>query len=110
CALPIFDFHRAGAACVEHLAGLGHREIALLGAPAVVYERDTGYARRTRAGFLEAAYRLGLSAVAQPCEENALAVADELRGLLAQYPGLTGLVVHNEAAVGHVLAALPRLG
>ena len=30
--------------------------------------------------------------------------------LLAQYPGLTGLVVHNEAAVGHVLAALPQLG
>jgi LacI family transcriptional regulator len=103
------DFHRAGAACAEHLAGLGHSEIALLGAPAVVYERDTGYARRTRAGFLEAAERLGLTAVAQPCEENAFAVAEELRGLLAQYPGLTGLVVHNEAAVGHVLAALPRL-
>lgn len=104
------DFHRAGAACAEHLAGLGHTEIALLGAPAVVYERDTGYARRTRAGFLEAADRLGRTAVAQPCEENAVAVAEELRWLLAQYPGLTGLVVHNEAAVGPVLAALPRLG
>jgi DNA-binding LacI/PurR family transcriptional regulator len=104
------DFHRAGAACAEHLAGLGHTDIALLGAPAVVYERDTGYARRTRAGFLEAAEQLGLTAVAQPCEENAVAVAEELRGLLAQYPRLTGLVVHNEAAVGHVLAALPPLG
>jgi LacI family transcriptional regulator len=104
------DFHRAGAACAEHLAGLGHTRIALLGAPAVVYERDTGYAHRTRAGFLEAADRLGLHAVAQPCEENAAAVAEELRGLLGQHPGLTGLVVHNEAAVGHVLAALPQLG
>jgi LacI family transcriptional regulator, galactose operon repressor len=104
------DFHRAGATCAEHLARLGHREIALLGAPAVVYERDTGYAHRTRAGFLDAASRLGLTAVAQPCEENAPAVVDELRGLLTLHPGLTGLVVHNEAAVGHVLAALPQLG
>jgi LacI family transcriptional regulator len=104
------DFYRAGAACVEHLAGLGHREVALLGAPSVVYERNTGFAHRTRAGFLEAAERQGVAAVAHPCEENAAAVEEELRSLLVHRPGLTGLVVHNEAAVGHVLAALPALG
>jgi len=31
----------------------------LLGAPAVVYERDTGFAHRTRAGFTETAERYG---------------------------------------------------
>ena len=70
------DFYRAGKACVDHLAALGHRELALLGSPAVVYERDTGFAHRTRAGFLETAERAGLPAVAQPCEEIASAVRE----------------------------------
>ncbi|RQX21387.1 LacI family transcriptional regulator, partial [Micromonospora chalcea] len=33
------DFRRAGELCVEHLAAAGHRRIALLGAPAAVYDR-----------------------------------------------------------------------
>jgi LacI family transcriptional regulator len=103
------DFYRAGQACVEHLAALGHRRIALLGAPAVVYDRDTGFAHRTRAGFAETAERFGIAAVAQPCEENFEAIRRELAGLLERYPDLTGLVVHNEAAVGQVLAALRAL-
>ncbi|MDI1459814.1 LacI family DNA-binding transcriptional regulator [Catellatospora sp. KI3] len=104
------DFHAAGAVCVEHLAALGHREIALLGAPRVVYERDTGYAHRTRDGFTDAARRLGLTAHAQPCEEHPDAVTAELTALLDRHPGLTGLVVHNEAAVTHVLGTLRALG
>lgn len=103
------DFAAAGGRCVEHLATLGHREIALLGAPRVVYDRNTGYAVRTRAGFLEAADQWGLTATALPCEENADAVHAEVAELLAQRPGLTGLVVHNEAAISHVLAALAAL-
>ncbi len=104
------DFAAAGGQCVEHLAALGHREIALLGAPQVVYERHTGYALRTRRGFTEAAERLGLAATALPCEESADAVHAEVAELLERRPGLTGLVVHNEAAVSHVLAALAALG
>lgn len=104
------DFYRAGATCVEHLAGLGHRRVALLGAPAVVYQRGTGFAHRTMAGFVDAARRLGLAAIAHPCEETQPAVRQALTGLLADDPGLTALVVHNEAAVGHVLAILPTLG
>ncbi|BCJ72484.1 LacI family transcriptional regulator [Catellatospora sp. IY07-71] len=103
------DFHRAGAVCVEHLAALGHREVALLGAPRVVYDRDTGFAHRTRDGFLEAAKRLKLTAYAQPFEEHPEAVQTSLSQLLDHHPGLTGLVVHNEAAVAHVLAALRTL-
>ncbi|GIJ44144.1 LacI family transcriptional regulator [Virgisporangium aliadipatigenens] len=104
------DFHLAGRACVEHLAGLGHRDVALLGAPEVVYLRDTGYAHRTREGFLEAAEDLKVNAVAEPCGEHAAGINATLEALLAARPELTGLVVHNEAAVGHVLAALARLG
>lgn len=104
------DFAAAGGRCVEHLAELGHREIALLGAPPVVYDRHTSYAVRTRTGFLSAARERGLAATALPCEESPDAVHAEVAELLARHAGLTGLVVHNEAAVSHVLAALAGLG
>ncbi|GGL14278.1 LacI family DNA-binding transcriptional regulator [Mangrovihabitans endophyticus] len=104
------DFHQAGARCVEHLAGLGHTRMALLGAPRVVYERDTGFAHRTRAGCLEAAVRLGRTLSAYACGESPPEVHATLATLFAQDPGMSGLVVHNEAAVTHVLAALPRFG
>lgn len=104
------DFHRAGRLCVEHLAGLGHRRIALLGAPAAVYDRGTGFAHRTRAGVVDAAGRLGVDAVVRPCEEGTEAVRRELVALLERWPDLSGLIVQNEAAVGPVLAILPTLG
>jgi LacI family transcriptional regulator len=104
------DFQRAGAECVAHLATLGHRDIALLGAPQAVYERGTGFAHRTRTGFLSAARSKGLRATAGPCEENPVAVRRRITDLMAASPPVTGLVVHNEAAVEHVLAALRDLG
>jgi DNA-binding LacI/PurR family transcriptional regulator len=104
------DFRRAGAACVDYLAALGHRGLALLGAPTVVYERDTGFAHRTRAGFLSTAASYGIPALAMPCAEDADAVRDDLARLLSEHPDVTGLVVHNEAAVSHVLAALTAVG
>jgi DNA-binding LacI/PurR family transcriptional regulator len=104
------DFHAAGARCAEHLAGLGHRRIALLGAPPVVYERDTGFAHRTRAGFLEATEKLGLTASARACGESLPEVREVLGELFAGEPGITGLVVHNEAAVTAVLTVLAELG
>lgn len=104
------DFYQAGAVCVDHLVKLGHRRLALLGAPGIVYERDTGFAHRTRAGFLRAAAGHGVTAVAQPCEEHYAGVRQALGELFDRDPALTGIVVHNEAAVGHVLAVLPSLG
>jgi LacI family transcriptional regulator len=104
------DFHRAGAECVTHLAALGHRDVALLGAPQAVYERGTGFAHRTRTGFLDAAASLGVRAVAGPCEESPAAVRRRIAELVAVSPRVTGFVVHNEAAIEHVLVALRDLG
>ncbi|MBQ1046720.1 MULTISPECIES: LacI family DNA-binding transcriptional regulator [unclassified Micromonospora] len=104
------DFRRAGELCVEHLAAAGHRRIALLGAPAAVYDRGTGFAHRTRAGVRAAAERLGIDAVTRSCEEGPAAVRRDLEALFADHPDVTGLVVQNESAVGPVLATLPLLG
>jgi DNA-binding LacI/PurR family transcriptional regulator len=100
------DFERAGALCVEHLAGLGHRRIVLLGAPQVVYDRDTGFARRTRDGVRGAARRHGVRAYVEPVDPvypAALAAVEECAEA-------TALIVHNEGAVDHVLTALRALG
>ncbi|WP_433373295.1 LacI family DNA-binding transcriptional regulator [Streptosporangium sp. CA-115845] len=104
------DFARAGALCVEHLAERGHAEVALLGAPSVVYDRGTGFARRTREGFAAAVADTGLEGVALSCEENFDQVSAVIAELLDTRPGLSGLVVHNEAAVNHVLGALRQHG
>jgi LacI family transcriptional regulator len=104
------DFYQAGTACVDHLARLGHKEIALLGAPRAVYERGTGFAHRTTVGFREAAAAHGLRAIVVPGPDTADQVGPQLTDLFATRPRLTGLVVHHEAAVTHVLATVRDLG
>ncbi|AOS62335.1 LacI family DNA-binding transcriptional regulator [Actinoalloteichus hymeniacidonis] len=104
------DFVAAGALCVDHLTDLGHTEVALLGAPKVVYERDTGYAHRTMAGFTSAALRRGVACTTRSCEFDHDSVAATVGELFAEQPGLTGLVVHNESALGPLLNVLHRLG
>ncbi|WP_199440891.1 LacI family DNA-binding transcriptional regulator [Umezawaea beigongshangensis] len=104
------DFAAAGSRCVDHLADLGHRYIGLLGAPKAVYQRDTGYAHRTMAGFGAAAMRRGISATTVPTENDYQSVLRTVAELLREHPALTGLVVHNEAALGAVVEGLRVLG
>ncbi|SEG64554.1 DNA-binding transcriptional regulator, LacI/PurR family [Thermomonospora echinospora] len=103
------DFSAAAGLCVDHLADLGHTGVALIGPPAGVLERGTGFARRTLSGFEEAAARRGLRTLVRPCEtahEAAWATAKELR---TEHPEITGLVVHNEPTVPPLLEALRGL-
>lgn len=101
------DFGAAGALCVERLADLGHREVALIGPAPSVYERGTSYAKRFLAGFTGAARVRGVRAVVLRCPPN----YDGVRECLDATPdSVTGLVVHNEAVLGAVLAELARRG
>ncbi len=104
------DFVAAGARCVDHLADLGHRSLALLGTPSAVYERQTGFAQRTLTGFVEAAERRGVLGVETPCEHTFDAVLHTVEQLLRDHPGITGLVVQNEPIIGPLLDVLRRLG
>ena len=100
------DFASAGGLCVDYLADLGHRDIGMLGAPRAVYERDTGFAHRTMAGVTSAALRRGVAATTRSCETSYDAVLRTVTELLREHPSLTGLIVHNEAALGPLLEAL----
>lgn len=104
------DFAAAGAACLDHLADLGHRYVGLLGAPRAVYRRDTGFAHRTMAGFSAAAMRRGISVTTSPTESDRGSVQRLVAELLRDHPALTGLVVHNESALPLVVDSLRMLG
>ncbi|MET8212430.1 LacI family DNA-binding transcriptional regulator [Streptomyces sp. NPDC005373] len=104
------DFARAGALCAEHLAELGHREVAFIGYAPAVYRRHSGYAERTIAGFQEAARQRGLRVVHRPCEGTFESTAGALARILADRPDTTGFVVQNEGAIGPLLSLLRSSG
>jgi DNA-binding LacI/PurR family transcriptional regulator len=104
------DFTAAGALAVDHLAGLGHQRIALVGSPPEVYERQTGFARRTEEGFAGAARRHGLAATVHPCEATVAAARTLAADLLCAHPDLTGVVVHNEPILEALVDAFRHAG
>ncbi|MFI0350337.1 LacI family DNA-binding transcriptional regulator [Actinomadura sp. 9N407] len=104
------DFTAAGAACADHLAGLGHRSVALIGSPPEVYERQTGYAQRVADGFRTAVRRHGMTGEVYPCESSADAARALVARLLAERPELTGVLVHNEPIMEPVIRAFRTAG
>lgn len=104
------DWAATGALCVEHLATLGHREIAVLGEAPAVYERHTGFAERTLDGLRSRARELGLRVLHRPCEGGYDAVAATLARVCDERPGTSAFVVQNESAVEPLLALLRQQG
>ncbi|MGY0019874.1 LacI family DNA-binding transcriptional regulator [Streptomyces sp. YJ-C3] len=104
------DFAAAGAVCAQHLADLGHREIAVIGEAAAVYERRTGFAERTLTGLRERSNELGLRLLHRPCEGSYASVSATLSRIFDERPGTTAFVVQNEAATDPLLALLRQSG
>lgn len=104
------DFAAAGALCADHLADLGHRDVAFLGYPPQVYQRHAGYAERTLTGFAARAEERGVRFLHRPCEGNYDSTAGALARILSDRPGTTGFVVQNEGAIGPLLSLLRTTG
>ena len=104
------DFKAAGELCVERLAGLGHRVVALVGSPPEVYMRGTAFAQRVVQGFTAAAARNGMSSSVYPCEAGPAAARRVAEQMLRDKPALTGVVVHNEAILKPLIDAFVELG
>ena len=104
------DFAAAGALCADHLADLGHREIAFIGYGPGVYHRHAGYAERTLTGFRERAEQRELRYLHRPCEGTYDSTAGALARILADRPDTTGFVVQNEGAIGPLLSLLRASG
>lgn len=104
------DFRATGALCVEHLATLGHRDIAVIGEAPAVYERHTGFAERTLDGLRSQARESEVRLLHRPCEGGYAAMAVTLARILDERPGTTAFVVQNESAVEPLLALLRQQG
>ncbi|MFD3494938.1 LacI family DNA-binding transcriptional regulator [Streptomyces sp. NPDC058690] len=104
------DFEATGALCVEHLAGFGHREIAVIGEAAAVYERHTGFAERTMDGVRSKAQQTGVRVLHRPCEGGYAAMERTLARIFDERPGTTGFIVQNESAVEPLLNLLRQQG
>lgn len=104
------DFKAAGELCVDHLAGLGHRVVGLIGSPPEVYVRQTSFAQRVLQGFTSAATRHGMTSTVHPCEATPRAAREVAERLLRDHPALTGVVIHNEAILEPLLDAFEHLG
>ncbi|MFJ6216030.1 LacI family DNA-binding transcriptional regulator [Streptomyces sp. NPDC092296] len=104
------DFEATGAIAADHLADLGHREVALIGAAETVYRRHTGFAERTLAGFGRRAAERGIGYLHRPCGGSHEATAGTISRILEERPGTTGFVVQNEAALPHLLGLLRQIG
>jgi DNA-binding LacI/PurR family transcriptional regulator len=96
--------------CVDHLADLGHRRIALLNRPREMLGSGYGPALRAVEGIKAAAARRGVRAHALCCADSAAGGDASIREVLAARPRITAAVTINEAALPGVSRALDRAG
>ncbi|OJX96966.1 MAG: LacI family transcriptional regulator [Micrococcales bacterium 73-15] len=104
------DFERAGGLAARTLVEHGHGCVALLGAPQEVLARHASYAERMRTGFARAAEEAGVAHVEIAMESTSAGAVRAVDALLARHPDVTGIVVHNELALEHVVSHLDRRG
>ncbi len=94
--------------CVDHLADLGHRSVALLNRPAELLAAGYGVAHRAVDSFESAAARKGLHAHAFCCSDDAAGGEACMTEILATRPRITSAVVINDLALPGVSRALER--
>jgi DNA-binding LacI/PurR family transcriptional regulator len=97
------DYAAAGTLCADHLADLGHEEVAFISHP----DHD---ATRTLAGFRTRAAQRGLRFVHRTCEGTYGSTAGTFARILADRPGTTAFVVQNEGVIGPLLSLLRTSG
>ena len=104
------DFAEAGRLCVQHLAELGHREVAFIGEAEAVYQRRAGFAIRSLQGITAGAAVWGIDLVHRPCAGSYEAAAGVLARILEERPRTSGLIVQNEAVIPPLLSLLRTAG
>ncbi len=96
--------------CVDHLADLGHRDIALINRSAELFASGYGPARRAHQGFDKALVRRDVTGIEFHCGDNAGAGERCVEEILLAHPEITAIVTINEAALPGMRRALDRAG
>jgi DNA-binding LacI/PurR family transcriptional regulator len=102
------DFEATAETAVDHLAGLGHRNIGFLNHSEASRLHGYGPTVRAQDAYLRAMARRGLQPCTQYCDENPLAGRAAITAMRDRSPGLTALVAMNEDALFGVVAELHR--
>lgn len=96
--------------CVDHLADLGHRHVALINRSQELVAAGYGPGHRALAGFTEATRRRGVVGVDLCCADDAAAGEACLEDLRANHPKVTAIATINEAALSGIQRALDAFG
>jgi DNA-binding LacI/PurR family transcriptional regulator len=104
------DYAALVGRCVDHLADLGHRHIALINRSTELVAAGYGPAARASEGFAEAVERRRVDGVQFPCADHAAAGEVCVKEILRTHPEATAAVTVNEAALPGVQRALERAG
>ena len=104
------DFEQALAACVAHLAGLGHQQVAFINSSQSLLDKGYGPAVRSLRGFEGAISAHGLVGTHHPCETSSRHGYLQTQQLLAALPNLTALIVTHEQVIGGVAQAIYDAG
>jgi DNA-binding LacI/PurR family transcriptional regulator len=94
--------------CVDHLAELGHRHLALVNRSAELVISGYAPAHRARASFARAVDRHHAEGFEFCCGDRPEAGESCVEHILNAYPQVTGLVTINEAALPGIQRALER--
>ncbi|GAA4481033.1 LacI family DNA-binding transcriptional regulator [Microbacterium panaciterrae] len=105
--LDVFDldFGESARMIIDHLYGLGHREIIVVSPPMHVFERGGAYGWRFRDAALERGARYGLQIHPYFGESRQPQIGQSINAILDARPAATALIVHNDATI----AALPAI-
>jgi DNA-binding LacI/PurR family transcriptional regulator len=104
------DIDAATQAAFDHLANLGHRNIAFMGFPEWLRLTGHGPAVRGWTGYQAAVDRLGLEPIACECGYTLSEMEAAADRLLDKYPGITAIVALTDAPLAGVFSALRRRG
>jgi DNA-binding LacI/PurR family transcriptional regulator len=96
--------------CVDHLADLGHRHIALLNRSAELVTSGYGPGQRAREGFAEAVARRGVAGFEFCCDDHARAGDACVGEMVRTHPEITAAATINEPALPGIQRALERAG
>ena len=104
------DYESLLIRCVQHLADLGHRDIALINRAPEMLAAGYGPGLRARQGFRDAITRGGLRGWEYPCGEDTPGGAACVQLVLEEHPEVTAAATINEAALPGVQRALHLAG
>jgi len=94
--------------CVQHLADLGHRHLALINRSAELVAAGYGPGHRALAGFVDAVSQRGITRRRLLLRDDAGAGAACMEQILADHPEVTAVATINEAALPGVQRALEQ--